>query len=78
MIDILEIAKVDGLKQGMQQGMHQMVLTVLKEKVGVLPSYVIDKINTITQQEVLTDLIRYAVNCENIGHFEEQLKVTAS
>jgi len=73
MLDILEIAKEDGLKQGM----HEMVLTVLKKKVGALPSYVVDKINTITKQDVLTDLIIQAVNCEDIGHFEKQLNMTA-
>jgi len=60
----------------MQKGMHEMVLTVLKEKVGALPSYVVEKINSISQKEVLTDLIKDAVNCDDLGYFEKQLAMT--
>ncbi|MBF0449259.1 MAG: hypothetical protein HQK75_01005 [Candidatus Magnetomorum sp.] len=77
MLDILEIAKEDGMKQGMQQGMREMVIAALNEKIGAIPSYLVDKINTITQTEKLTNLIRQAVKCNDLIWLERQLAMPA-
>jgi len=86
MIDILEIAIEDGKKQGMQQGLtkgmlqdaREMVLEVLEEKLGVVPSRIVEKIKSISTRETLKGLLRQAVKCEDIQHFEGKLALATS
>ena len=73
MLDILEIARDDGKQQGMLQDAHEMLLQVLEEKLGVVPSRIVKKIKSINTRETLKGLLRQAVNCDDLSNFEGKL-----
>ena len=79
MLDILEIAREDGMQQGMQKGMLQeakdTLIEILEEKIGVVPGRIIEKIKTIHTKEPLKGLLRQAVKCNDLQHFEGQLNL---
>jgi hypothetical protein len=82
MLKILEIARNDGMQQGMQQGILQtakdMVVAVLEEKLGAVPGRIIDQIRSVDRHEILSGLHRQAIRCNNFEAFEGQLKFATS
>jgi len=74
MLKILEIAKNDG----MQQGMQQMLLAALEEKLGVVPSRIISQIQSLENRDLLPGLLRQAVKSDSWNTFEKQLKFANS
>jgi len=82
MLDILEIARNDGRQQGIEQGMlseaREMLFEVLQEKMGVMPSRIVEKVNQITTRETLKGLVRQAVKLDEFKRFEENLNLAIS
>jgi len=76
MLDILEIAQEDGMQKGMQLAMRKNLIEILRNKVGAVPSYLVEKINDIEQTEQLSNLVVQASNCNDIIWFERQLATT--
>lgn len=60
MLKILEIARNDGMEQGLQRGILQtakeMLVAALEEKLGVVPGRIIDQIRSVDKHEVLSGL----------------------
>ena len=86
LLDILEIARNDGLQQGIQQGIQQgrllnareMLLDIIDENIGVVPTYIAEKINAINKRETLKSLHRQALKCNDIKLFEESLRFASN
>ena len=90
MLDILEIARDDGRKQGMEKGLEKgfhkgmlseakdMVIEVLEEKIGVVPARIVQKVQEINTRATLKGLLRQAVRCDDIKHFEGKLALAVS
>ena len=82
MLDILEIARDDGRQQGIEQGMladaREMLFEVLHEKMGAMPSRIVEKVNRINTRETLKGLVRQAVKFDEFNVFEEKLNLALS
>lgn len=82
MLEILEIAREEGLKEGkdlgLLEGAREMVLDALIEKFTVAPAHVSQRIRSIQDSDALRALFRQIFRCKDIGDFEAILnRITA-
>ena len=61
-----------GLEQGMQQEVQRLLLQILKIKFETVHKNLIDKVNSITDTDILEMLHHYAVLCNSIADFESK------
>ena len=86
MIDIFAFAHDKGHQEGREEGRgegiiensREMVLEALEESIGIIPAYIIDKINEIGHKNVLKGLHRQAIKCKEISHFEQMLTMATA
>jgi hypothetical protein len=68
----------EGIQQGIQQGMmlvaQEMVLELLAERFGMIPSEIEKKVKTIDSREMLKKLHRGALRVESLEEFLEIVK----
>ncbi|MDM8550272.1 hypothetical protein QUF72_09350 [Desulfobacterales bacterium HSG2] len=53
---------------------REMLMTALEESVGVIPTYLVDEVMSVSRLEVLKGLLRQTFRCREIGEFERMLK----
>ena len=78
MLDILEIAREEGIKEGkflgVQEGKllsaREMLTDALIERFGAVPIRILERIRTVQDVEALKVLHRQVLKCQNIGEFE--------
>ncbi|MHB8765996.1 MAG: transposase, partial [Deferrisomatales bacterium] len=67
-----------GIQQGIQQGIHQRahtaVIEVLETRFGVVPQSVAEAVGQVTQEAVLSMLLKRAVVVESLDAFREDLQ----
>ncbi len=89
MLDILEIAKEEGLKEGKDLGMklgmkegkdlgmleatREMVVNGLIEKFAMAPSHILGRVRAVQNYDALNALFRQIFRCKDIGEFEAVL-----
>ncbi len=77
MLDILEIAKEEGVKEGRDLGMletaREMVVDALIEKFAMMPSHISKRIRAVQNSDALKVLFRQIFRCKDIGEFEAVL-----
>jgi len=61
-----------GLEQGMQQEVQRLLFQILKIKFETVHKNLIDKVNSITDTDILEMLHHYAVLCNSIADFESK------
>ncbi len=59
--------KQEAIQQGLQQGMHVILLQQLQAKFGELPQVTIDRIQAIKSQEALTALATNVLTVESLA-----------
>ncbi len=82
MLDILEIAREEGMKEGellgiqkgktlgLQEGMVEMMMEVLVERFGLIPAHLSEQIRGIRNQDVLRGLLHEALKSQSVQDFE--------
>jgi len=78
MLDILEIAREKGREEGrvlgIDEGMAEMVLEGLAEKLGPVPSRIARGVRTVGDRNALRALLRQALRCATFEEFEKSLE----
>jgi hypothetical protein len=74
MLDILEIAREKGFEEGRSEGVKDMLMDALKEKFGLVPPYLSEKIGKIDDQAALKSLFKQVFKCSDLEEFEEVFK----
>ncbi len=85
MLDILEIAREEGLKEGkalgMQEGkamalraLQEIIIDTLMETFPVIPAHVSEQIRRIDNLDVIKGLHRQAIKCKDLQGFEQFLQ----
>ncbi|MEZ4528784.1 MAG: hypothetical protein R2941_22965 [Desulfobacterales bacterium] len=90
MLDILEIArekgiregreiglregKTQGVQEGKAQGVQETLMTFLAERFESFPAYIMEQIRAIGNPDVLGILFRKAMKCQNIKEFESVMR----
>jgi len=62
-----------GIEKGEQQGIRQMLLDALEAKFEIIPEKLLEKINNITDKNILIILHRNVIKCNSLKEFEENL-----
>ncbi len=73
MLDILEIAKEEGIKEGKKEEARDMVIDALKERFVIVPADIRDNVYSFEQYDVLRDLHRLAIRSSDIDEFKTVL-----
>ncbi len=67
-----------GIQQGIQQGLledaKEMVIEALTERFGLVPPVLVAKIKSISEREVLRNLLRLAIKVSSLEEFKKALK----
>jgi hypothetical protein len=86
MLDILEIAKEEGLKEGKALGLQEgkalervettqeMVVEALLERFDLMSTHISEQIRGIHNVDVLKGLHRHAIKCKDLQEFENHLE----
>ncbi len=74
MLDILEIAREKGFEEGRIEGVKDMLLDALKEKFGLVPPYLSEKIGKIDDQDALKSIFKQVFKCSDLEEFEKVFK----
>ncbi|MCP4218931.1 MAG: hypothetical protein GY765_30135, partial [bacterium] len=82
MLDILEVAKEEGLREGLKEGKNlgmleaarEMVVDAVIEKFAVAPIHLSQQIRAIQNPDALKALFRQVFRCEDIRDFEDVMK----
>jgi hypothetical protein len=69
---IYDMGHEKGLDEGYLVG-QEMLIGILKERFGVVPSEIVAQIRAIKQSEVLKNLPIQALRCPDVGSFKEKL-----
>ncbi len=81
MLDVFELAREKGEKEGVEKGrresLQEVVIDTIFELFGNLPSDMIDKIKSISHLEILKGINRKALKCKDIEQFQEILNGVA-
>jgi len=70
-----EIIKEEGIREGLQQGMRQMLLETLEVKFETVPLRLMRQINEIQDTEALKMLHRQALKSSSIEEFQEKMRL---
>ena len=72
-----DLIKKEGFEEGVREGAletaRKMVLEVLEERFGIVPLSLIERIRSISDETVLTALVRQAVRCGSLDEFREAI-----
>lgn len=74
MLEIFEIAKEEGIKEGTLEAMREMVVEALIERFNVVSAHISEQIRTLQNQDVLKGLFHQAIKCQSLQEFETVLK----
>ena len=82
MLDIFEIAKEEGIKEGIEKGRNlermentrNMLLEALIERFSIVSAQIAEQIRALQNQDVLKGLFHQALRCQNLQEFEAALK----
>ena len=85
MLDIFEIAREEGIKEGIEKGrdiervesVRDMLLDALIERFSVVSAQVSEQIRALQNQDVLKSLFHQALRCKSLQEFEAALKQVA-
>lgn len=85
MLDILEIAREEGLREGeilgmekgeilgMEKGTQEMIIEALLQRFDLIPLCVSEQVRAVRNQDLLRGLFRQALRCETPHEFEAAL-----
>ena len=85
MLDVLDVAREKGMEKGIEEGKkigieegelkatRNLLLNLLFEKFSGMPHRVSNRIGQIQDQNLLDNLFRQAVRCDNLEAFEAVL-----
>jgi len=73
-----EIIKEEGIREGLQQGIRQMLLETLEVKFETVPLRLMRQINEIQDTEALKMLHRQALKSSSIEEFQEKMRLIIS
>ena len=68
-----DLIKREGFEEGALETARKMVLEVLEERFGIVPLSLIERIRSISDETVLTALVRQAVRCGSLDEFREAI-----
>ena len=74
MLDIFEIAKEEGIKEGKVETTRDMLLEALIERFSIVSAQVSEQIRALQNQDVLKGLFHQALRCQSLQEFEAALK----
>ncbi|QTA84869.1 Uncharacterized protein dnm_008720 [Desulfonema magnum] len=78
MLDIIEIAREEGMKEGKTLGIledrQEMITDALIERFGAPPARILEKIRSVQHPDVLRGLFRHLLRCESLQEFEAALR----
>ena len=85
MLDIFEIAREEGIKEGIEKGRdlermentRNMLLEALIERFSLVSAQVSEQIRALQHQDVLKGLFHQALRCQSLQEFEAALKQVA-
>ena len=85
MLDIFEIAREEGIKEGIEKGRdlermentRNMLLEALIERFSLVSAQVSEQIRALQNQDVLKGLFHQALRCQSLQEFEAALKQVA-
>jgi len=65
-----------GEQRGERKGEQKMVLEALEVRFGAVPDLISKQILKISQQNVLSDLLRQAIQCQTVKDFKNPLSAS--
>jgi predicted hydrolase (HD superfamily) len=68
-----EEGREEGKKLGTNEGIKEMLFAALEETIEVVPGYIVQQIEKISNKETLKSLFRKAMKCTEIQQFEKVL-----
>ncbi len=78
MLDIFEIAREEGIREGktlgIMEAMHEMIMKALIERFNMVTSSISEQVRRIQNPDILKGLHRQAVICKDLQEFEAVLK----
>ena len=85
-LDFVEFMKEKFIEEGVEKGREEareesareMTLAVLESAVGNVPEYIVEKIKSIKGVDILKQLVKQAVRCDDYVVFEKELAMVTS
>jgi len=77
-LDFVEFMKEKFKEEGREQNAREMTLAVLESALGSVPEYVAEKIKSIKGVDILKQLVKQAVKCNDYVVFEKELAMVTS
>jgi len=73
-----EEGKIEGKEEGALATTKLLLIEAIEETIGIVPDYIEQKIQQISNQTTLKGLFRQAIRCNDINDFRQKLVLATS